>query len=47
MLRYILFAFMIVLGILLGNYYATEVNPVDVVDARLPCCARTIKPIMC
>ncbi len=33
MLRYILFAFMIVLGILLGNYYATEVNPVDVVDA--------------
>jgi hypothetical protein len=33
MFRYILFIFMIALGAILGNYYATEIDPVDLVDA--------------
>lgn len=32
-LRYILFIFVIALGVVLGNYYATEIDPVDLVDA--------------
>lgn len=33
MLRYILFIFMIGVGAVLGNYYAQEINPVNIVDA--------------
>jgi len=33
MIRYILFVFTIALGVVLGNYYAEEINPVEVVDA--------------
>jgi hypothetical protein len=33
MVRYILFVFMIGLGIVIGNYYAEEINPVEVEDA--------------
>jgi hypothetical protein len=33
MFRYILFIFMIGVGAVLGNYYAQEVNPVNIVDA--------------
>ena len=33
MIRYILFVFMIGLGIVLGNFYAEEINPVEVQDA--------------
>lgn len=33
MVRYILFVFVIGLGIVIGNYYAEEINPVEVVDA--------------
>ena len=32
-LRYIFFFFMIALGAVLGNFYATEVDPVELVDA--------------
>lgn len=32
-LRYIFFVFVIALGFMLGNYYATSVDPVEVVDA--------------
>lgn len=32
-LRYIFFIFMIALGAVLGNYYATSVDPVELVDA--------------
>ncbi len=33
MLRYLFFIFMIALGAVIGNYYATEINPVNIVDA--------------
>ncbi len=33
MLRYIFFVFMIGLGVVLGIFYAEQVNPVEVVDA--------------
>ena len=35
MLRYVFFVFMIGLGIVLGIYYAEEINPVEVLDAPL------------
>ena len=33
MLRYIMFIFMIALGAILGWFYTSEINPVNVVDA--------------
>ncbi|HAY83787.1 MAG TPA: hypothetical protein DCY42_02370 [Chloroflexi bacterium] len=33
MFRYILFIFMIALGAVLGWFYTTEINPVNIVDA--------------
>ena len=33
MIRYILFVFAIALGAVIGNYYAEEINPVEVLDA--------------
>ena len=35
MLRYVFFVFMIALGVVLGIYYAEEINPVEVLDAPL------------
>ncbi|MBN2045029.1 MAG: hypothetical protein JW757_08425 [Anaerolineales bacterium] len=35
MIRYIFFVFMIGLGVVLGNYYAAEINPLEVLDAPL------------